>query len=55
MSLFDQLTSEMQNEHRKWALDTKLYGTINPIVRAFLIVVSAIVASQGPLGPDRVR
>jgi hypothetical protein len=49
MSSLERLTTEMQDEHRKWARSTRAYGTINPTLRTFLIVASAAVSARNAL------
>lgn len=49
VAILDQLVAEMETERRKWALSTRLYGTINPGVRVFLIVASSVVAVESRL------
>lgn len=43
------LFAEMTREHRKWAFSTKVYGTLYPAIRFYLIVASGLVAAKEPL------
>ena len=36
------LSSEIVREHRKWAFSTKVYGTLYPAIRVYLIVTSGM-------------
>ena len=45
----DNLTMEMETEHRKWARGTRVYGTAYPVVRLLLIAVSAMVSAKDNL------
>ena len=45
----ENLTAEMETEHRKWARGTKVYGTAYPVVRLLLIAVSAVVSAKDNL------
>jgi hypothetical protein len=45
----EMLTTEMAAEHRKWAISTKVYGTLYPGFRFYLIVASGIVAAKDSL------
>jgi hypothetical protein len=49
MAVHEELVMEMETERRKWALSTRLYGTINPALRVFLIFTSSIVAVESRL------
>lgn len=49
MSALEQLTAEIETERRKWALGTRIYGTINPVLRVFLITASSVVAAESRL------
>jgi hypothetical protein len=49
------LSTEMTREHRKWACSTRLYGTLYPTFRVFLIVASSLVAAKESLAVDLVR
>jgi hypothetical protein len=44
-----RLLSEMEREHKKWTFSTKVYGTLYPATRVYLIAVSAIVAANEAL------
>ena len=48
------LFSEVQSESRKWSLSTKVYGTVNVLVRVFLIVASSIVGAEKTIAPSRI-
>lgn len=39
----------MHEKYRKWRLSTRVYGTIYPLVRVFLIVASGLVAAKETL------
>ena len=43
------LSKEMAKEHGKWAFSTKVYGTLYPTIRFYLIVASALVAAKDSL------
>jgi hypothetical protein len=46
----ETLVSQVELEHRKWSFSTKVYGTVNVLVRVFLIGASSIVAAEKTLG-----
>jgi hypothetical protein len=48
------LLSHVQSEFRKWSYSTKIYGTINVVVRLFLIAASSIVAAEKTLGGSAI-
>ena len=50
----NHLKTEMQQEHRKWATSTKVYGTANVSIRLFLIIVSSIFAAEKSLGESAI-
>lgn len=43
------LIREMAREHRRWAFSTRVYGTLYPTIRLFLIVASGLVAAKESL------
>ena len=47
---FDRLFDEMRGEHKKWAVATRIYGTLYVGIRVFLIIASSIVAADTRLG-----
>ena len=49
MSSDDPLISEMQDERKKWARSTIVYGTANVVLRLILIIISGIVAAGNNL------
>lgn len=49
------LLAEMTREHRKWAFSTKVYGTLYPAIRFYLIVASGLVAAKEPLATTPLR
>jgi hypothetical protein len=42
----NSLIAEMQDERKKWARSTRIYGALNIAARLFLILASAIVAAE---------
>ena len=44
-----RLLSEMEREYKRWTFSTKVYGTLYPATRVYLIAVSAIVAAKETL------
>lgn len=47
----DSLLQDMRHEHTNWIRSTRLYGTLYPLIRIFLIVASGIVAAKAALDP----
>jgi hypothetical protein len=43
------LVKEMEIEHKKWSFSTKVYGTLYPTIRFFLIGASGLVAAKESL------
>jgi hypothetical protein len=50
----ETLLSQVLLEYRKWSFSTKVYGTVNVLVRVFLIVASSVVAAEKTLGASPV-
>ena len=45
----DTLLADMKDEYRKWRFSTRVYGTLYPASRTFLIVSSGLVAAKESL------
>jgi len=50
----ETLLSQVLLEYRKWSFSTKVYGTVNVLIRVFLIVASSVVAAEKTLGASAV-